>query len=141
MHLKDRVAFVTGAGHGIGAASAERLAREGADLVILDLDADAIEETADVVRRHGRKALPMCVDCTADAAVTEAFARAREAYGKIDILFNNVGQSAREKATEFWCSEPETWRFVLEISFFFFQAEDGIRVHCVTGVQTCALPI
>jgi NAD(P)-dependent dehydrogenase (short-subunit alcohol dehydrogenase family) len=118
MRLKDRVAFVTGAGHGIGAASAERLAREGADLVILDLDSDAIEQTADVVRRHGRKALAICADCTADAAVTEAFARAREAYGRIDILFNNVGQSAREKATEFWCSEPETWRFVLEISLF-----------------------
>ena len=66
---------------------------------ILDLDSDAIEQTADVVRRHGRKALAICVDCTADAAVTEAFARAREAYGRIDILFNNVGQSAREKAT------------------------------------------
>ena len=48
----------------------------------------------------------------------EMVARAREAYGRIDILFNNVGQSAREKATEFWCSEPETWRFVLEISLF-----------------------
>jgi len=60
MRLKDRVAFVTGAGHGIGAASAERLAREGADLVILDLDSDAIEQTADVVRRHGRKALVIC---------------------------------------------------------------------------------
>src|SRR3954447_9820483 len=105
MRLKDRVAFVTGAGHGIGAASAERLAREGADLVILDVDTDALEQTADLVRRHDRKALAICVDCTADAEVTEAFARAREAYGRIDILFNNVGQSAREKATEFWCSE------------------------------------
>jgi NAD(P)-dependent dehydrogenase (short-subunit alcohol dehydrogenase family) len=45
-------------------------------------------------------------------------AKARETFGRIDILFNNVGQSAREKATEFWCSDPETWRFVLEISLF-----------------------
>lgn len=118
MRLKDKIAFVTGAGHGIGAASAERLARDGADVVVVDLDPEAVERTADAVREQGRQALALAVDCTEDAPVADAFARARERFGRIDILFNNVGQSAREAATEFWCSEPETWRFVLEVSLF-----------------------
>lgn len=118
MRLKDRVAFVTGAGHGIGAASAVRLAREGAKLVLVDRDADAVQATAERVRSEGVEALALAADCTADEPVADAFRRAREGFGRIDILFNNVGQSAREKATEFWCSDPETWRFVLEVSLF-----------------------
>jgi NAD(P)-dependent dehydrogenase (short-subunit alcohol dehydrogenase family) len=118
MRLKDRIAFVTGAAHGIGAASAVRLAREGASLVLVDRDRDAVETTAETVRGQGGTALALAVNCTADEPVEEAFRRAREEFGRIDILFNNVGQSAREKATEFWCSEPETWRFVLEVSLF-----------------------
>jgi NAD(P)-dependent dehydrogenase (short-subunit alcohol dehydrogenase family) len=118
MRLNERIAFVTGAGHGIGAASATCLARQGADVVLVDRDAEAVESAAELVRKEGRRALALVVDCTADEPVAEAFARAREAFGRIDILFNNVGQSAREKATEFWCSEPETWRFVLEVSLF-----------------------
>src|SRR3712207_198937 len=118
MRLKDRIALVTGAGHGIGAASAVRLAQEGGDLVILDLDQQAVEQTAEAVRKEGREALALAVDCTQDEPVAEAFARARERFGRIDILFNNVGQSARERAVEFWRSEPEVWRFVIEISLF-----------------------
>jgi len=49
-------------------------------------------------------------------AVGEAFAAIRRRFGRIDILFNNVGQSARERATEFHLSEEETWRFVIEVS-------------------------
>ena len=67
-------------------------------------------------RRCGRQALALQLDCTAPDQVGEAFAKVRERFGDIDILFNNVGQSAREKASEFWCSEEETWRFVLEVS-------------------------
>jgi NAD(P)-dependent dehydrogenase (short-subunit alcohol dehydrogenase family) len=114
--LDEMSAVVTGAGHGIGHATAGCLAREGADLVLIDLDAEAVERTAETVRQHGRRALALAVDCTSDEQVADAVAKASEAFGRIDILFNNVGQSARERASEFWCSDPETWRFVLEVS-------------------------
>ena len=114
--LDDTVAVVTGAGHGIGHATAGCMARDGADVVLIDLDAEAVEKTAETVRKHGRRALALTVDCTADDQLAEAIGKAREAFGRIDILFNNVGQSARERASEFWCSNPDTWRFVLEVS-------------------------
>lgn len=116
--LQGRVAVVTGAAHGIGRASALRLGREGADLVIVDLEAEALQETRRAVEALGRRAVAYTADCSVEERVVEAFAAARKEYGRIDILFNNVGQSARQKASEFWCSEPATWRFVVNVSLF-----------------------
>jgi NAD(P)-dependent dehydrogenase (short-subunit alcohol dehydrogenase family) len=114
--LTGRIAVVTGAAHGIGRASALRLAREGADLVVLDREGDALAEVGRSVEGLGRQALALALDCTDVTAVREAFAAVRRRFGRVDVLFNNVGQSAREKATEFHLSEEPTWRFVLEVS-------------------------
>src|SRR6185503_8416692 len=93
--LAGKIALVSGAANGIGRASALRLAREGADLVVVDREGDPLQKVA---------------------AVHAAFATARRALSRIDILFNNVGQSARERATEFHLSQEETWRFVVDVS-------------------------
>ena len=114
--LAGRIAMVTGAANGIGRASALRLAREGADLVLVDREGDALQEAARAVEATGRSALPITADWTDPGAVAAAFAAIRERFGRIDILFNNVGQSARERASEFHLSEEETWRFVIEVS-------------------------
>lgn len=114
--LAGKVAAVTGAAHGIGRASALRLAREGADLVLLDVDGEALEAVAAEARGLGRAAVARVVDCTDAAGVRAAFAEVRARLGRVDILFNNVGQSARERASEFHLSEPATWRFVIEVS-------------------------
>ena len=114
--LAGRIAVVTGAANGIGRASALRLAREGADLVVVDREGDTLQEVARAVEAVGRPALPITADWTDAAAVRDAFAAARRRFGRIDILFNNVGQSARERASEFHLSEEETWRFVIEMS-------------------------
>lgn len=114
--LKNRIAVVTGAANGIGRASALCLAREGADLAVLDLEADRLAILTAEIESLGRRALPISADCTSDQAIAAAFADINAHFGHIDILFNNVGQSARERATEFWQSDPATWDFVLNVS-------------------------
>jgi len=114
--LSGRVALVSGAANGIGRASALRLAREGADLIVVDREGDALGEVARAVEALGRAALPIVADWTDAGPVADAFAAARRRFGRIDVLFNNVGQSARERASEFHLSEEATWRFVVEVS-------------------------
>jgi NAD(P)-dependent dehydrogenase (short-subunit alcohol dehydrogenase family) len=114
--LAGRIAMVTGAANGIGRASALRLAREGADLVVVDREAEPLQEAARAIEAAGRQALPIVADWTDAAAVQRAVTAARGRFGRIDILFNNVGQSARERASEFHLSAEETWRFVIEVS-------------------------
>ena len=114
--LAGRIAVVTGAANGIGRASALRLAREGAHLAVVDREGEALLAVGRDIEELGRPALAITADWTDAVAVREAFAAIRGRFGRIDILFNNVGQSARERATEFHLSEEETWRFVIEVS-------------------------
>ena len=114
--LSGRIAVVTGAANGIGRASALRLAREGADLVLVDREGDPLQEAARAVEAAGRPALPIVADWTDPDAVQAAVTAVRQRFGRIDILFNNVGQIARERASEFHLSTEETWRFVIEVS-------------------------
>src|SRR5262245_17259509 len=114
--LTGRIAVVSGAANGIGRASALRLAREGADLVLVDREGDTLVGVARDVEAAGRQALAITADWTDPRAVEEAFVAIRSRFGRIDILFNNVGQSARERASEFHASEEATWRFVIEVS-------------------------
>jgi NAD(P)-dependent dehydrogenase (short-subunit alcohol dehydrogenase family) len=114
--LTGRIAVVTGAANGIGRASALRLAREGADLVVVDREGDPLQGVAREIEGAGRQALPITADWTDAGAVGAAFAAIRQRFGRIDILFNNVGQSARERASLFHLSEEATWRFVIEVS-------------------------
>jgi NAD(P)-dependent dehydrogenase (short-subunit alcohol dehydrogenase family) len=111
-----RIVVVSGAANGIGRASALRFAREGAALVVVDRERDALAGVAREIEAAGRPVLPIIADWTDQHAVTEAFAAIRQRFGRIDVLFNNVGQSARERASEFHASEEATWRFVIEVS-------------------------
>jgi NAD(P)-dependent dehydrogenase (short-subunit alcohol dehydrogenase family) len=116
--LAGRFAVVTGAANGIGEASAIQLARDGADVAIIDIEGEALEETAHAIEALGRRALPFVVDCTDQAKVVETFQAVDAAFGRIDILLNNVGQSARERASDFYCSDFETWDFVLKLNLY-----------------------
>jgi NAD(P)-dependent dehydrogenase (short-subunit alcohol dehydrogenase family) len=116
--LQGRVAVVTGAANGIGRASALRFASEGADLAILDLEADGLERVAEEARAMGARVFTVTGDCTKEDFITDAFARIYGEYDFIDVLMNNVGQSARERASEFYKSESEVWRWVVDITLF-----------------------
>jgi NAD(P)-dependent dehydrogenase (short-subunit alcohol dehydrogenase family) len=114
--LSGRIAVVTGAANGIGRASALRLAREGAHLAVVDREGEALHAVERAIEGLGVPALAITADWTDAVAVGLAFAAIRRRFGRIDILFNNVGQSARERASEFHLSAEETWRFVIEVS-------------------------
>ena len=114
--LEGRAALVTGAANGIGRSCACRLAREGAGLVLVDLDGTGLERLGAALASRGREVLSIAGDCRDDAILERAFAAAEDRFGGVDVLVNNVGQSARGEASEFIRSRPETWRFVLDIS-------------------------
>lgn len=116
--LRGRLAVVTGAANGIGRASAVHLARNGADLVLIDIQQEALLSAADEIQSMGRKATALVVDCMDQQQIVDAFARIERDHGSVEILLNNVGQSARERASEFWCSEPETWDFILKLNLY-----------------------
>lgn len=114
--LEGKLAVVTGAANGIGRASALRFAAEGADLAIVDLEAEGLEVTAEKAREAGAKVLAITANCAQEDVVVDVFKRIYAEVGFVDILMNNVGQSARERASEFYKSNSEVWRFVLDVS-------------------------
>ncbi|HEX2024813.1 MAG TPA: glucose 1-dehydrogenase [Actinomycetota bacterium] len=111
--LEDRVAVVTGAGRGIGRATAVRLAREGASVVVNDVDADPAEETASLVKEAGGEALVSTDDTVDLEAARRLMKAAVERFGKIDILVNNAGIT-RDKT--FHNLDDQLWDFVLNVN-------------------------
>ena len=91
MELKDHVAIVTGAGRGIGHATALELARMGADVVIAELDRAGAERTAAEVKALGRRAQVLATDVTSGDNLKAMTERTRADFGRIDILVNNAG--------------------------------------------------
>jgi meso-butanediol dehydrogenase / (S,S)-butanediol dehydrogenase / diacetyl reductase len=86
-----RIALVTGAGRGIGRATAIRLAAEGATVVVNDVNPAGIEQTVDAIVRAGGTAIPGAADVTSETAVAGVVDAALRRYGCVDILVNNAG--------------------------------------------------
>lgn len=86
-----KVALVTGAGQGIGRATALRLAREGAAIGILDRNPETTAKTASIIKEMGARALELVADVSDTDAVTERVQNLREEFGSMDVLVNNAG--------------------------------------------------
>lgn len=91
MSLKNRIAIVTGAGGGLGAAHARLLAQRGACVLINDMNEDAAEAIAQSISHEGGSALAHAASVTDETAVSEMINAAMSEWGRIDILVNNAG--------------------------------------------------
>ncbi len=124
--LQGRVAFITGAARGQGRAHAARLAREGADIIALDICApvsdsitypaatpEDLTETVRAVEAEGRKVLARAVDIRDDAAVCQLVADGVEQFGRLDILVANAGVLSWGRI---WELSDEQWNTVIDVN-------------------------
>ncbi len=88
--LQDKVAIITGGGQGIGAATAQRFAQEGAKVVICSRRLEPLTAVAEQIRAAGGECLPLSVDVSDEAAVKQLVADTLSEYGRLDIVVNNA---------------------------------------------------
>lgn len=114
MTFKDKVVVVTGAASGIGRATAQKFAEEGARVVVADVDAARGEEAAAAIRSQGGRADFMPIDMT-DTASIDAFGAAVQAkFGAVDVLVNGAGWG---RTAPFWEGTPDFWDKLVALNF------------------------
>lgn len=113
--LAGRAALITGGAGGIGAATCEVFCEQGARVAIVDLEAAALQATAEQVRAKlpGAEVLPIAADASDEAEAARAVAEATGAFGGLDVLVNVAGIRSYEPLAE---AKAETWRRVLEVN-------------------------
>src|SRR5258708_1334765 len=123
MRLKDRVAIVTGSGQGLGKAMVERLAEEGAAVVVADINQEAIDKVMRELDETGRTAMGFKVDVTNRSQLKELMQAVAGRFGRIDILVNNAGVT---RTRPFVTLNDEDWDVVLAVDlkgvFYWVQA-------------------
>ena len=110
--LLDKVAVITGAASGIGKEIALTFAREGARVVIADLDQSTAQQTASEIDPTGKRALGVGMDVSNEEQVESGMARAIEAFGRLDVLVSNAGVQIVAPLVEF---EFDKWKKLLSI--------------------------
>ena len=126
--LQDRIAIVTGGAQGLGEAICWRLAREGAHVVVADLNlAGAERVAAGIAAQTGRRAVAVGVDVTAEDQVAAMVDRAVDEFGRLDILVSNAGILIAGPVDEF---PAEKWRAVIDVNLvgYFLCAKHAARV-------------
>jgi NAD(P)-dependent dehydrogenase (short-subunit alcohol dehydrogenase family) len=123
MRLKDKIAIVTGAAHGIGRAIAEQFAHQGAAVLIADIDEPAGEETAAIIRARGQAASFVRTDVADEEQVAHAVKLAGAKSGRIDIVCNNaayvaVWKGIMEASDEEW---ERCYRVIVRGAGFFIR--------------------
>jgi 2-hydroxycyclohexanecarboxyl-CoA dehydrogenase len=110
--LSDKTVIVTGAGQGIGRAIAEKMAAEGATVIVTDINEATAKETADTI---GGGAVGIRTDVTSRESVNAMVDQVLAQFGRIDVLVNNAGW---DKASPFVDSDPADWDRVIQINLY-----------------------
>lgn len=111
MRLPEKKAIVTGGAHGIGKAIAQRFAKEGAAVVILDIDDEAAEAVAENINLSGGKALALHCDVGISSEVESAFAKAIAFMNGLNVLVNNTGIIRQSPVTDM---SEEEWDLIIQ---------------------------
>jgi NAD(P)-dependent dehydrogenase (short-subunit alcohol dehydrogenase family) len=125
--LADKVALITGAGSGIGRETSLLFASEGASVLAVDVNLDAAAETVEMVKGAGGEATAHRADVSSAADSGAMVAAAEDAYGRLDVMFNNAGimHSADDDAVS---TEEEIWDLTLDIN------AKGVFLGCKYGI-------
>jgi len=113
MRLKDKVALITGGARGIGQAIAMTFAREGADIVVADVNLEIAQKTALEIEALGRKAMALEMDVTSYEKVEEGINKILDKMGKVDILVNNAGITKDNLIMRMSCAD---WDAVINVN-------------------------
>jgi NAD(P)-dependent dehydrogenase (short-subunit alcohol dehydrogenase family) len=128
MNSQTKIALVTGAGTGIGRAVALALMRDGYAVTLAGRRLDKLDETAAAGKVIGGRSLAVATDVSDPASVKAVFAKTKEAFGRLDVLFNNAGIGAPAMPLE---DLPyETWKKVVDINLtgLFLCTQEAIRI-------------
>ena len=127
MTTTPKVALVTGAGSGIGRASALALMKNGWSLVLAGRREDALQETAQMGAEYGQKALCVPTDVTSEESIRSLFAKTKAEFGRLDLLFNNAGIGGGAPIEEL---EFEHWKRVVDTNLTgsFLCTQEAFRI-------------
>jgi len=114
MRLDNQVAFITGGSSGIGAASAVRLAREGAQVAILGRSEDELQQVVEKIEQAGGEAMAVLGDIADVQSMQDAYARVTKQWGRLDIVFANAGINGVWAPIEEL--SPEDWQKTIDIN-------------------------
>ena len=127
MRLHNKVAVITGAGSGIGRESALLFAREGARVVVADVNDDAGQAVVEELRAAGGEAVYVRADVSKGAEAEGMVRAAEESFGRLDVLFNNAGIS-HAKDDDAVATEEEVWDLTMNINL------KGVFLGCKYGI-------
>jgi NAD(P)-dependent dehydrogenase (short-subunit alcohol dehydrogenase family) len=127
MRLKDKVALITGAGAGIGRQSALAFAREGAAILVVDVNEQAAAETAALVRDAGGRAVACRADVSQAVDCQRMVAAAEREFGKLNVLFNNAG-IMHAKDDDAIHTDESVWDMTLDVN------AKGVFLGCKYGI-------
>ncbi|WP_026688696.1 3-oxoacyl-ACP reductase FabG [Alteribacter aurantiacus] len=113
MRLKEKTAIITGAGRGIGKETALVFAREGANVIVADLNEDDIRQTVQEIEAEGGRAIAVSVNVTDREGIQTLVEEAKAAFDRIDILVNNAGITADAQLLKM---EESQWDRVIDVN-------------------------
>ncbi len=114
--LDNKIMLVTGAGSGIGRASAVGMIKEGASLVVVDMDREGGDETVRIIKNQGGDAIFLKADVTKSSDVDTMVEDALKQYGRIDVLYNNVGGWRTDNKDSVTGNTEDEWDHLMDLN-------------------------
>jgi len=148
-NFEGKTAVVTGAASGIGFGLAEKFAQQKMQVVLADVEEEALDKAVEQLRQYQHRVIGIKADVLIEESVGELFVRAKEEYGNIHILCNNAGIGANSGDKAIWEIEKSDWEWVMGVNlygvlygiqaFLPHMLEHGEEGHVVTTVSLAGL--